>query len=592
MKKKVIFISIIICVILAIIFTVLMVIKKKNALLEYRLEVVTEIDYMVFNENNKFGVINKNGDIVVEAKYDEIQIPNPSKPLFICMYNYDAEKKQYNIKVFNDKSEQILYQYVVVEAIKLNSGISQIPYEKSVLKYMDKGKYGLIDFDGKIIAKAKYDEISSFDFNEGLLIVKNDNKYGIININGATVIKEKYDAIESDGYYEEGQEYQKSGYITGIKEGNNIKYGYISRNRKQILKEKFDQIARIPNQEKNDDIYLITIENGKAGFYKNDKNIVKNEYEDIAYDSNNNCLILQKDSKQGIADLNGNVVIPIKYDNIYISGKYINAQDGKNMEIYDYSNKQKIELKNIVGLNQTTNDNLSIAITNEEKFMVFDNSSNELKDKQYEYLEYIYDDCFIAYSDKKFGVVDSNGNIIIDFKYDLIQKIPNSKLVQAKNLTKNTTDFLLKDELITSMKNAEIELFDKYIAVKSDTEIEYLNYQGKILENKELFEKELYAYTKDGKWGFINKNGDIVVDIQYDFVTELNEYGFAGVKKDGKWGVINSKGEEVIEPVYIIDSNKPNFVGKFYEMNLGYGEPYYVSENRNDNNVEREDKNV
>ena len=57
---------------------------------------------------------------------------------------------------------------------------------------MKDGKYGLIDFSGKVIVKAKYEEISSFDYNEGLLLVKEKGKYGIININGAIVVKPKY----------------------------------------------------------------------------------------------------------------------------------------------------------------------------------------------------------------------------------------------------------------------------------------------------------------------------------------------------------------------------------------------------------------
>ena len=53
---------------------------------------------------------------------------------------------------------------------------------------------------------------------------------------------------------------------------------------------------------------LVAFENGRAGFYKNNKNVIKHDYEDIGYDINNNCLILQKDSKQGIADFEGNII--------------------------------------------------------------------------------------------------------------------------------------------------------------------------------------------------------------------------------------------------------------------------------------------
>lgn len=301
MSKKKIFI--ILGIIILVIISICVIINRnKNNNLEYQIEEVKEIDYMVFMENNKYGVINRNGEVIVSPYYDEIQIPNPSKPLFICMYDYDVEKNQYKIKVFNEKNEQILYQYLIIEAINLNSGISEIPYEKSVLKFKEKDKYGLIDFSGKVIAKANYEDIQSFEYNEGLLLVKKNDKYGIININGATVVKEKFDKIESDGYYEEGSNYRKSGFIVAKKNGDSFKYGFINNKGKQILDTKFEQIGRIKNANKNDDVYLVTFENRKASFYKNNKQILKNDYEDIGYDQNNNCLILQQNGKQGIAD--------------------------------------------------------------------------------------------------------------------------------------------------------------------------------------------------------------------------------------------------------------------------------------------------
>lgn len=577
MKKKTVFIIIgIICIILATTISII-AIRNKKPNLDYQLEVVSEINYMVFMDNNKYGVINKNGEIIIESKYDEIQIPNPSKPLFICKYDYDTEKNQYKIKVLNEKSEQILYQYVIVEAIELNSGISPIPYEKSVLKFVDNNKYGLIDFNGKVIAKPNYDEINSFDYNEGLLLVKKDNKYGVININGVTVVKEEYDKIESDGYYEDNEtQYKKSGFIVGKNKDNSIKYGYINRNAELVLDTKYEQIDRIENPEKNNDIYLIAIENGQAGFYKNKDNIIKHEYEDIEYDKNNKCLVLQKNSKQGLADFNGNIQIELKYDNIIISGKYVNAQSGDNIEVFDYSTKQKINYDNVIGLNQTSSEKYSIAITDNETFKIIDNENNELKTREYQYLEYIYGDYFITYKNKKFGIINSNGDKIVDFKYDSIQKIPNTNLVQAVIFNKNTTDLIKDEKVILSMKNAEILIKENFLIISSDSKRMYINFDGEIIENKSLFESKLYAYNQSGKWGFMNNNGEGVIECNYDFVTEFNSNGFAGIKQNGKWGVINIDGEIIVEPKYEINSNSPNFIGKYYELDKGYGYNYYV----------------
>ena len=75
----------------------------------------------------------------------------------------------------------------------------------------------------------------------------------------------------------------------------------------------------------------------------------------------------------------------------------------------------------------------------------------------------------------------------------------------------------------------------------------------------------LYSYqAEDGKWGFKDKQGNIVVNAKYDIVTELNEYGFAGVYQEGKWGVIDNKGNEIVVPTYELETYySPSFVGKY-----------------------------
>ena len=576
-KKNVLFCIVAVALIVATILGIIFLNKKAD--LSYQLEVVNEVDYMLFSENNKFGVINKKGEVVVQALYDEVQIPNPSKPLFVCLYGYDTEKNQYKIKVLNDKSEQVLYQYVFVEAIKINPVLNDIPYEKSVLKYMQEGKYGLIDFQGNIVAKAQYEEITGLDYREGLLKVKKNGKFGVINMNGKTVIKCKYDTVESDEYFEEGVNYDKAGFIVGDKFGDTYKYGFIDSKGTQILKNKYSQIERITNKKQNDDIYLVAFDGDKAGLFVNNKNVIKNKYEDIAYDETNNCLVLQEDSKQGISDLEGNVKIDIKYDNIFISGKYINAQKDGEVDIYNYPSCQIEHYENVVGLNQTNNDRYTIAIMNNDKYKLLDNENNQLKDAEFDYLEYVYGNYYIASNSQKYGVVDMDGNEVIELKYDFIQQIPDTKLLQAMFINEYITDIIAGDKVVSSMKNCDILVKDDYVVQQSNDENKYIGYDGSILKNTQVFDKQLYAYEKDGKWGFININDDVIVSLEYDFVTEFNEYGFAGIKKDGKWGVININGDIILEPSYDIDLYNPKFVGKFYEKDLGYGVPYFTCEN-------------
>ena len=62
-------------------------------------------------------------------------------------------------------------------------------------------------------------------------------------------------------------------------------------------------------------------------------------------------------------------------------------------------------------------------------------------------------------------------------------------------------------------------------------------------------------------------------------VTEVNEYGFAGIKLDNKWGVVDKNGKVLVEPKYEkIDWLEPDFVSKYCKLNFGYGFEYYSDE--------------
>ena len=39
--------------------------------------------YYVLNVDDKFGVANKEGNIIISPEYDEVQIPNHDQPIFV-----------------------------------------------------------------------------------------------------------------------------------------------------------------------------------------------------------------------------------------------------------------------------------------------------------------------------------------------------------------------------------------------------------------------------------------------------------------------------------------------------------------------------
>ena len=84
---------------------------------------------------------------------------------------------------------------------------------------------------------------------------------------------------------------------------------------------------------------------------------------------------------------------------------------------------------------------------------------------------------------------------------------------------------------------------------------------------------------KAGKWGFEDKDGNKIVPNEYDYVTEFNTFGFAGVRKDQKWGVINENGEIVCECKYDFgETLRPEFIGKYYKTYTEYDEVVHYSD--------------
>lgn len=532
--------------------------------------------FLDFDE--KYGVINKDGEEIIDTNFDMIQIPNPSKDIFVCMSNYNAETGSYETKIYNKNREELFTNYEKVEAISRQESLDNIPYEKSVLKYKENGKYGLINLSGEKITKPIYDDIQALEYKEGMLTVKQNDKFGIININGDEIIKVKYDGIQADQYSLNENHNKKAGFIVSIKTNDGYKFGYINYKGKTLLETEYNEIARINYINDDESVYLVAFKNGQAGLFKNKSKVLENEYEDIQFDNINNLLILQRNGKQGVSDLDGKKIIQLEYDNIIITGNSINAQKGDKVTVFN-SEGEKLKNSNFISVLETDNKNYFITIDKNENYGVIDKDDNVIIDNKYTFIDYLFDNYFVAQNEQKIGIVDDKGKEVIKFDYDVLQKIEGTDLIQGiKNENIDLIDKNMKK--ILTMKNAQIDIKENYIKIYNSEDRKYLQYNGKEVSNINVIkEAKLFAKKSNNKWGFVDKSGNIKIQYTYDMVTELNEYGYAGIKLNGKWGVINSEGKIIQEPIYDLQELEPQFIGKYYKVDLGYGENFYTKVN-------------
>lgn len=569
-NKKILLILIISIVLICIIALIVNAIIKARK--DYTLEKIVDRNYYALYKEGKVGVINTSGEIIISPEYSYIQIPNPSKDVFICT------KDEKNITL-NSKGEEIFTSYDEVSGIPVTGTIGDIPFEKSVLKYKQGNLYGLINMEGKVITKAIYEKIESVPYKEGEILVQKDGKQGVINSKGVELVKNNYDSIIGDGHYNQ-VDYKDAGYIVGIKNDEKYLYGYLSNQGKEILPNEYDEIVRM-NQIEGENIYLLTTKNGKKGILKNGKILLENIYQQIEYDETIELFKVKENDLYGIKDLEGKTILSSEYKDISYKGIYISATTKTNKIVnYDRFGKELSEnkYKKVIA---TGNENYFITVGQNNLYGIINENGVETTTNKYTYIEYLVGEYFAAYNEEnQIGIIDHYGNIVLGIQYNLVQLIKGTDMIQVSNTSKGLLEIYSSQiKQVAMMKNAKLYTYDDYIKIVSDTETKYISLDGRILTNKQaLPNNTLFATSKHGSWGFEDKDGNIVIEQVYDMVTEFNKYGFAGIKEGNKWGVIKEDGTIIVEPTYEISSNaEPEFIGKYYKINYG-GVMYFTDE--------------
>ena len=569
-NKKVLTKRIVLILIVLLLIAVAVVIIK-NRKIKITQDQIAQYNYFLLSENDKIGVIDREGKIVVNPEYEYIQIPNPEKPIFVCLFDYNSSSQTYSSKVLNDKGEELYTNYTNVMAIPNNNTSNTWGYETNILTYKENDKLGIITVNGKKVTKPIYDSIETLSYKDDQLKFSKDGKYGVIDISGNEIIKNDYDSISTDGYYNKETKYEKAGYIVNVKTNEGYRYGYIDSTGKEILECKYNTIRRLTEIKNDKDAYLMTVENGRYGLYKNMQKIIANEYNSIEYDNTNQVLAIEKVAKYGMYDLYGNMILPIQYDDITFAGTIITAHKDGKLLTFDTNGNIKKDC-NYTNINPTKSPNYYVSIDLNGNYGVLDSNGNVLVNNEYNYIEYAFDKYFICTKNGKMGIIDYTGNSVIANNYDVIQNITGTNIVQAIYANSNTSEIYNKNmNKVSETKNAHIYIESNYVKILSEDSIEYMDFDGNEKEAKDILKSNnIFAKKENGKWGYVDNTGNIIVDFKYDFALDINEYGYGAIKEGDKWGVVNKDGTVIKEPTYSLEDINPTFIGEYYKQSTSY----------------------
>ena len=483
------------------------------------------------NKENKYGFIDEKGNVVIPCRYD---------------YIYDFE-----------------------------GGIA--------IAYLN-DKCGVIDLNGRIIVDFKYDEIESF--NVGLAKFKINNRYGYLNEKGK---------VEIEPVFESAYSFEKCGVAIVKKEGE--KYGLINNVGKYIIPPIYDSSVNIISHSFRHQYGFIPIKNieGKYGVInENGEVVIPFIYDELIIpDYWHEPMVLSVlNKKYGLIDFNGNTILDPVYDNICEYGtqnllwvcfkklKGIITRQGEVIIPCEYNEISKeinglITVKNnaLYGLFSSTGEKISEVVLNSvwyiNKFLVgaqnlltgkniifnregkvlFDNASISLRGFQ--------DGMAAIKIGGKYGYINENGELLINPEYDSFNNFCNGYAVVKKDdkegLINRQGDIIIdcKYNILIpfSGKQCIYKLKDNWGIIEENGEIIKITEKEEDRISKTGSEK-LLSLRQNGKIGFINTKGELIVKPVYDdFRSFIN--GLCPVSKNGEWGIINENGEEILKPQFL-----------------------------------------
>lgn len=259
------------------------------------------------------------------------------------------------------------------------------------------------------------------------------------------------------------------------------------------------------------------------------------------------------------------------YEELYcfydeLSGIVNDSMVTKREELYGLTDAKGAELikTQYRKLYPLSKDGFALAQREDNSYIYVDKKGQTRKvpDVSYEELGMFESGRAAACKDGKYGYLDEEMKPAGAFEWDSLTGIRHNvgaaekdgkwSLVKADGKPKG--DERYEDVIVDENGFCSAQ---KRIFVKKGKDYELIDSKGKKIgdktfsDAKAFTEKGYAAVCRDGKWGFADKDGKLVIKCAYEDARSFQN-GFAAVKKDGLWGYVDEEGNLVIEPKFLL----------------------------------------
>ena len=509
-------------------------ITKTNSVLQSKtLSVIKKYPnlYIVKNEDGKYGLVNKQEELITNVELEEVEIIQPRGGSFF----------------------------------------------REIIAAKKDGFWGLFEIGGKNIAPFVYTEIGCFDGQRNLIEVFQGDHCGLLRGDGRDATPCVFDPIKNKG--REKRAYHILSLDTSF--------------RRNCVKLDGFTIPNVSSPTESS--YITMKKDGYWGAldYRKMKEVIPFEYNQIDYSDYKGCVLVKKGNKWGLLDDQFKEVIKTEYDWISIQLPIIKVKNNNKWGAFDLNLKPIIPIENesikLIGDNK-----IQIEKNGQIKWKFYRKDGETIDLAQYSIIEdYFSQGVAMVKKNDKYGFINEDGIEVIPCIYNDAHHFLNGiAIVELNGLWGALNDkgsvvipfdyMLLADlsmvgpTLLMAVKDRLCGVIDKnnniivpfeydgtlpmfgMITVLKHGKKGVYNHKGQLIlpaEFDEIQHPFMHSTSinvcKKGKWGVFDKSGKEICEPRYD---KIDDYGFAcgrlAVCRNNKWGFINKKGVEVIECKY------------------------------------------
>lgn len=396
------------------------------------------------------------------------------------------------------------------------------------------GEWGCIDESGEKVVPLKYAE--PLVFVDGISIASKDINFG----------------------YGSHSQYDVPTKI--------LRYGYVNNSGWEIVPTIYNKASSF-----SEGLAVVSVEGSLRIVDKNGKitstNVIYNQSRSFREGL---CAVQSYSSFWGFINTKGVLVVPMIYDEEedFKNGKTKVLFNGKTL-FFDKTGREVIENETITERTTSVNiyeDRVSsyaggpISVKFKGKWGLLDTSNKAITAFKYDKALYINSDLVaeVTMNGKK-GYINIKGEEVIPPIYESLELF-NAKLriaiLNGKSGLYERNGKLVLPVIYDEISKISYGGWDAQIfKIKVNDKFGWVDSTGTeilppIYENVNYFRNGLFPVKLDGKWGVIEKNGNVVINFKYDLIYSFEKVDIYGMKVGDKFGFLNSVGEEIIAPIY------------------------------------------